>query len=86
MVQSLIQYFPYAIRSQGPRNAHDQISHQNGVLLKIENGYACLHPHPALGEPSLDDLIEDKRSHFQFLEALHFGEKFDRGHFEALGF
>jgi O-succinylbenzoate synthase len=62
MVQSLIQYFPYAIRSQGPRNAHDQISHQNGVLLKIENGYACLHPHPALGEPSLDDLIEDIKS------------------------
>ncbi|MBP7845522.1 MAG: hypothetical protein KA116_12000 [Proteobacteria bacterium] len=62
MVQSLIQYFPYAIRSQGSRNAHDQDSIQRGMLLKIVNGYACLHPHPELGEPSLDALIEDIKS------------------------
>lgn len=62
MVPSIIQYFPYTIKSQGPRNAHDQDSIQKGMLLKIENGYSCLHPHPELGDPSLETLIEDIKS------------------------
>jgi O-succinylbenzoate synthase len=60
-----LQYHTYALRLQ-PRQsinskAPPQISVQ-GLLLFDGNGYACVHPHPELGDPPLSEILEMLRT------------------------
>jgi O-succinylbenzoate synthase len=35
----------------------------SGALISINGGYGCIHPHPELGDPTIDDLLEDLSTH-----------------------
>ena len=33
-----------------------------GALIRIGDGFGCLHPWPELGDPGLEDLLEELRN------------------------
>lgn len=58
--KSLIWYWHYRLKSRKNLNARSSRKDFEGVLLRdAEGGYACLHPWPELGDPSLQKCLED---------------------------
>ncbi|QJE95844.1 enolase C-terminal domain-like protein [Luteolibacter luteus] len=58
--KSLIWYWHYRLKSRKSLNARSSRKEFEGVLLRdAEGGYACLHPWPELGDPSLQKCLED---------------------------
>lgn len=50
---------PYKLRSRGFLNAISARREFEGVLIRVGDGYGCIHPWPELGDPSLGKCIED---------------------------
>ncbi len=50
---------PYVLRSAGPVNALTTRRDFYGALIKIGNGYGCIHPWPELGDPGLEKCLDD---------------------------
>ena len=48
----------YLLRSVQALNVRSSGREHEGALLRIGEGFACLHPWPTLGDPSLDELLE----------------------------
>jgi len=56
---STIHCWLYALRPLAPLNARSGAAPREGSLLRVGDGYGCLHPWPELGDPSLDDLLAE---------------------------
>ena len=52
---------PYRLRSNGFLNAVSARREFEGALIRVGDGYGCIHPWPELGDPSLDKCLEDLR-------------------------
>jgi len=50
---------PYRLRSRGFLNAVSARREFVGVLLRVGEGYGCIHPWPELGDPPLEKCLED---------------------------
>lgn len=50
---------PYRLKSRGFLNSVSARREFAGVLLKVGDGYGCIHPWPELGDPPLDKCLED---------------------------
>ncbi len=55
---SAIYYHEYCLRSRVPLNAQSDRREFYGVLLRIGDGFACLHPWPELGDAPLAEQLE----------------------------
>lgn len=51
----------YQLKSQGFLNTLSRRRTFDGVLLRINGGYGCIHPWPELGDPSIDQCLKDLR-------------------------
>lgn len=51
----------YSLKSTGFLNAKSSRTEHEGLLIKVGNGYGCIHPWQVLGDPSLEELIEQLR-------------------------
>jgi len=49
----------YRLKAKGFLNAISKRRVFEGALIQIDGGYACLHPWPELGDPSLDKCLAD---------------------------
>lgn len=49
----------YQLRAKGFLNALSKRRVFEGALIRIDGGFACLHPWPELGDPSLDQCLAD---------------------------
>tara|TARA_R110002096_G_scaffold316010_7_gene510333 strand:- start:9516 stop:10415 length:900 start_codon:yes stop_codon:yes gene_type:complete len=49
----------YTLRSRGALNAKSSRTEFEGALIRIGDGFGCLHPWPELGDPALNDLLAD---------------------------
>lgn len=49
----------YRIRSRGFLNAISGRREFEGALIRVGNGYGCIHPWPELGDPPLDKCLAD---------------------------
>lgn len=55
----------YLLRSKVGLNSRSDRTGHEGVLVRIGDGVGCVHPWRELGDPSLEELIDDlKRGHF----------------------
>lgn len=52
----------YRLRARGFLNAVSGRREFDGVLIRIGEGYGCIHPWPELGDPSLEKCLEDLAS------------------------
>lgn len=50
---------PYRLRSRGFLNSVSTRREFHGALIRIGEGYGCLHPWPELGDPSLEKCLDD---------------------------
>ena len=50
---------PYKLRSRGFLNAISARREFEGTLIRVGDGYGCIHPWPELGDPPLEKCIED---------------------------
>lgn len=50
---------PYRLRARGFLNAVSARREFEGVLIRVGEGYGCIHPWPELGDPSLEKCLED---------------------------
>ncbi|MGJ8641981.1 MAG: enolase C-terminal domain-like protein [Luteolibacter sp.] len=50
---------PYRLKSRGFLNSVSARREFAGVLIRVGDGYGCIHPWPELGDPSLDKCLED---------------------------
>ncbi len=57
-----IYLWRYVLKSRGKLNAVSGRSEFSGALIRIGDGFGCLHPWPELGDPGLEDLLEELRS------------------------
>jgi len=48
----------YTLRSASALNARTGRKEFEGALIRVRDGFGCLHPWPELGDPPLDDLLE----------------------------
>jgi O-succinylbenzoate synthase len=53
-----IYIWRYELRSRGGLNALSERRDFPGALIRVGDGYGCLHPWPELGDPGLRDLLE----------------------------
>lgn len=53
----LIHYWRYTLRSARALNAVSARTEHEGALIRVGNGYGCLHPWPELGDAPLDDQL-----------------------------
>lgn len=53
-----IYYHPYSLKAKNALNAKSSSYEYHGVLLKIGEGHACLHPWQQLGDPPLNILFK----------------------------
>ena len=51
----------YVLTSRARLNAVSGRREFEGALLRIGDGYGCLHPWPELGDPGLEELLEEFR-------------------------
>lgn len=51
----------YTLRSAGTVNAKSGRTEFEGALIRVRDGFACLHPWPELGDPSVEDLLQMMR-------------------------
>ncbi len=56
-----IWYSPYQLRANGFLNSISARREFEGALIRIGDGYGCLHPWPELGDPPLGRCLEDLR-------------------------
>ncbi len=56
-----IWYSPYQLRANGFLNSISARREFEGALIRIGDGYGCLHPWPELGDPPLGKCLEDLR-------------------------
>ncbi|MCU0797666.1 MAG: hypothetical protein MUF31_17225 [Akkermansiaceae bacterium] len=54
-----IWYWKYKLSARQPVNAKSARREFEGVLLRIDDGFACLHPWPELGDPTLAKCLAD---------------------------
>jgi len=52
---------PYRLRSRGFLNAVSARREFEGALIRVGDGYGCIHPWPELGDPPLGKCLEDLR-------------------------
>ncbi|MFN4944323.1 MAG: hypothetical protein ACK5G9_11085, partial [Akkermansiaceae bacterium] len=50
---------PYRLRSAGFLNSISSRREFEGVLIKVGEGYGCIHPWPELGDPPLEKCLDD---------------------------
>jgi len=50
---------PYRLKSRGFLNSLSSRREFEGVLIRVGDGYGCIHPWPELGDPSLEKCIDD---------------------------
>lgn len=48
----------YCLQSKGGLNAKSRRTAHRGALLRVGNGFGCLHPWPDLGDPPLEVLLD----------------------------
>jgi O-succinylbenzoate synthase len=49
----------YRLKARGLLNAISRRREFDGVLIRIDGGYGCIHPWPELGDPSLEKCLAD---------------------------
>lgn len=49
----------YRLKTRGRLNAVSRRSEHEGVLIRMNDGFGCIHPWPELGDPSLGKCLED---------------------------
>jgi o-succinylbenzoate synthase len=54
-----VWYSPYRLRSKGYLNSISARRDFDGVLIRVGDGYGCIHPWPELGDPPLEKCLED---------------------------
>lgn len=52
-----IHCWRYALRPLGPLNARSGAAPREGALIRLDDGFGCLHPWPELGDPALEELL-----------------------------
>ncbi|MEM1083130.1 MAG: hypothetical protein AAGI48_03340 [Verrucomicrobiota bacterium] len=52
-------FWKYKLSSRQPLNAKSPRKEHQGALVRIGEGFACLHPWPELGDPPLRRCLED---------------------------
>lgn len=52
---------PYRLRSRGFLNSLSNRREFFGTLIRVGEGYGCIHPWPELGDPSLEKCLDDLR-------------------------
>lgn len=52
-------FWKYKLVARQPVNARSPRREFEGVLLRVDDGFACLHPWPELGDPPLGRCLED---------------------------
>ena len=57
-MKSPIYIHRYTLRSPGALNASSTKHQHEGALIKVGDGYGCMHPWPELGDVPLDGLLE----------------------------
>lgn len=55
----LVRISPYRLATRGQLNAASRRSWYEGILLEADGGYACIHPWPELGDPTLESCLKD---------------------------
>lgn len=50
---------PYRLRARGFLNSISSRREFEGALIRVGDGYGCIHPWPELGDPSLEKCLED---------------------------
>ena len=50
---------PYRLRSKGFLNAISSRREFEGALIRVGDGYGCIHPWPELGDPPLEKCLQD---------------------------
>ncbi|MBP7950194.1 MAG: hypothetical protein KA004_11100 [Verrucomicrobiales bacterium] len=50
-------YFRYTLESAGPLNALSTRRRHEGALLRLGDGFGCIHPWPELGDHPLDEQL-----------------------------
>ncbi len=61
-MESLLQkplFSRYRLKSRGLMNAVSNRREFEGALIQINGGYACIHPWPELGDPTLEKCLAD---------------------------
>jgi O-succinylbenzoate synthase len=61
-VRKPIYLWRYVLKSREKLNAVSGRSEFSGALIRMGDGFGCLHPWPELGDPGLEDLLEELRS------------------------
>lgn len=56
----------YTLHSKSGLNSRSDRTAHEGALIRIGDGVGCLHPWRELGDPSLDELLDDLRQHHFF--------------------
>ncbi|MEM1295837.1 MAG: hypothetical protein AAGH89_10765 [Verrucomicrobiota bacterium] len=62
MVTSRMQtifYHRYRLQSRDALNAKSSRTEFEGALIRVGDGFGCIHPWPELGDPVLEDLLAD---------------------------
>ncbi len=49
----------YRLRARGPLNAISRRREFEGALIRVNDGYGCIHPWPELGDPPLEKCLAD---------------------------
>ncbi|MBP35537.1 MAG: hypothetical protein QF405_10500 [Roseibacillus sp.] len=57
-----IHVWRYVLKSRTELNAVSERTEFEGALIRIGDGFGCLHPWPELGDPGLEDLLEELRN------------------------
>ena len=52
---------PYRLKSRGFLNSLSARREFVGVLIRVGDGYGCIHPWPELGDPPLEKCLDDLR-------------------------
>lgn len=52
-----VHYWRYTLRSAKGLNAASARTEHEGALIRVGEGFGCLHPWPELGDPGLDELL-----------------------------
>lgn len=57
-----LAYSPYELRQKAALNRVDLTAVREGMLIKIGEGYGCIHPWVELGDPSLEACVSELKS------------------------
>ena len=52
-------FSPYELESANALNSRTELRKYHGALIRVGSGFGCLHPWQELGDPSLEDCLED---------------------------